>query len=118
MKHHKKIRKLGRVKKQRTGLLRSLARSLILHEKIQTTESKAKEIRPFIEKLITRGKTDSIANRRLVSSRLGGAQEAVEKLFNKISPKFKSRAGGYTRITKTGIRKGDAAKEAIIEFIG
>lgn len=117
MKHHKNIRKLGRVRKQRTALLRSLARSMIIRGKIETTEAKAKELRPFLEKLITKSKEDTISARRLVSSRLGSEKEATSKLFTSIAPEYKDRKGGYTRITKVPPRKGDAAKMAVVEFI-
>ena len=118
MRHHNKNKKFGRVRKQRTALMRSLARSLILHDKIQTTETKAKALRPFIEKLITKSKDSSVAARRLVLSRLGGSAVATKKLFDTLAPKYKSRKGGYTRVTKLGsTRVGDAAKEAIIEFV-
>jgi large subunit ribosomal protein L17 len=117
MKHHDRRRKLGRVRKQRIGLLRSLAKSLIIHEKIETTEAKAKELRPFIEKLITKGKTNSISARRVVSSRLGNDPKVTKRLFEKIAPKYKERSGGYTRIIKTGTRQDDAAKLARIDFV-
>ena len=117
MKHHKSGRKLGRVRRQRIALLNGLARSLIIHEKIRTTEAKAKELRPFIEKLITRSKQDTVISRRIVDSRLGGEQEAVKKLFTTIAPRYKERKGGYTRITKLNIKSDDARKIAQIEFV-
>ncbi|MBT3282554.1 50S ribosomal protein L17 [bacterium] len=117
MRHHNKNKKFGRVRKQRTALMRSLARSLILHDKIQTTEAKAKALRPFIEKLITKGKDGTLSARRIILSRLGGSAVATTKLFDTLSPKYKERKGGYTRITKAGTRVGDAAQEAIIEFV-
>lgn len=117
MRHHNKNKKFGRVRKQRTALMRSLARSLILHDKIQTTEAKAKALRPFIEKLITKGKDGTLSARRIILSRLGGSVVATTKLFDTLSPKYKERKGGYTRITKAGTRAGDAAREAIIEFV-
>jgi len=117
MRHHNKNRKFGRVRKQRTALLRSLARSLILKGKIKTTEAKAKELRPFVEKLISRGKTGTVAARRIVVSRLGGEKLATAKLFDTLAPKYEKRAGGYTRITKIGSRASDSAKEAVIEFV-
>lgn len=118
MRHHNKNKKFGRVRKQRTALMVSLARSLILHDKIQTTEAKAKALRPFIEKLITKSKDGSMAVRGLISSRLGGSAVATKKLFDTITPKYKERKGGYTRVTKLGTtRVGDSAKEAIIEFV-
>lgn len=118
MKHGSSTRKLGRVTKQRTALLRSLAISLIKHGKIKTTEAKAKELRPYIEKLVTRGKKDSIASRRIISSRLGsGGTIALNKLFTEISPKYTKRDGGYTRVTKLPSRQGDASPMAVIEFV-
>ena len=101
---------------QRNALIRSLALSLVVREKIKTTEPKAKSLRPFIEKLITRAKTDTVANRRLVSARLGSVSGAT-KLFKKIAPLHKDRKGGYTRITKLPLRKSDGAKMAVIEII-
>jgi len=117
MRHHNKNKKFGRVRKQKTALMRSLARSLVLHGKIRTTEAKAKALRPFIEKLITKGKDGSIATRRLILSKLGGSDIASTKIFDTLAPKYKERNGGYTRITKIGARVGDSAKEAIIEFV-
>lgn len=118
MKHHNSTRKLGRVTKQRTALLRSLAISLILKDKIKTTEAKAKELRPFIEKLVTRSKTDNLLSKRLITSRLGsGGTEARKKLFDVIAPKYQKREGGYTRITKLSTRSGDGAEIAQIEFV-
>ena len=117
MQHRKAGRKLGRVRKQRTALLRSLARSLILHEKIKTTEAKAKELRPFVEKLVTKSKNDSVASRRLIDSKLGGEDEAVKKLFVTIAPRYKERTGGYTRITKLSVKADDARNVAQIEFV-
>lgn len=117
MKHHKSGRKLGRVSRQRSALLKGLARSLVLKEGINTTEAKAKELRPFVEKLITKGKIDSVAARRLVSSRLDNNSEAVQKIFAELGPKYKDRNGGYTRITKMPTRLNDAAAMARIEFV-
>ncbi|MCK5022101.1 MAG: 50S ribosomal protein L17 [Candidatus Pacebacteria bacterium] len=118
MRHHNTNRKFGRVRKQRKALLRSLAISLVDKEKIQTTEAKAKELRPFIEKLITRAKKDSFISRRLILSKLGGENEnIVKKLIENIAIKYKDRAGGYTRITKLGFRKGDGSPMSQIELI-
>ena len=117
MRHHSTIRKFGREKNQRKALLCGLARSFILSGKIKTTEARAKELRPFIEKLITRSKTDTLPSRRLVSARLLGDQQTTQKLFTTISMKYKDRNGGYTRITKLPSRIGDGSKMAIIEFI-
>jgi len=117
MLHHSKIKKLGRKRKVRTALMRSLARNLVLNEKIVTTEAKAKALRPYIEKLITHAKTDTVAKRRLVFSRLGNDVDATKKLFDTIGPRYKDRDGGYTRIVKVGIRQGDAAVKAYIGFV-
>jgi large subunit ribosomal protein L17 len=117
MRHHDNKRKFGRKRKVRTALMRSLARNLILEERIVTTEAKAKSLRPFIEKLVTHAKTDTVAKRRLVESRLGNDPEATKKLFSTIGPRFKERDGGYTRIVRVGVRKGDAAVEAHIGFV-
>ncbi len=117
MKHHKSIRKFGRNRNQRVALIRSLAISLIEHGKIKTTEAKAKELRPFIEKLITKGREDSVASRRLVVSRLGGNKEGAKKIFNDFGVRYKERDGGYTRIVKLAARGGDASKMAVIELV-
>ena len=116
MKHLKKGRQLGRKVGPRYALIKNLAKSLILHEKIQTTEAKAKELRPFIEKLITRGRKDDLHSRRMLIRKIGDPL-LVDKIIKEISPKYKNRKGGYTRITKTGMRSGDAAKMAVIEFV-
>ena len=115
MRHHYKGRKLGRDRDQRTALKKSLIRSLIIHERISTTEAKAKEIRPTVEKLVTRAKTDTVANRRLVSSRIGDAA-AVKKLFTAIAPRYKTRPGGYVRIVKRAPR-ADGRRTAYIAFV-
>jgi large subunit ribosomal protein L17 len=117
MRHHGHNRIFGRTRDQRAALLRSLARSLILHEGIKTTEAKAKELRPYIEKLVTRGKNDTLANRRLVAARLGNDKEVSKKLFEEIAPKYKERSGGYTRIVRLYRRPGDAATVAHIAFV-
>ena len=116
MRHHKKHRKFGREIGVRRALLKGLALSLIRHDKITTTEAKAKELRPFIEKLVTRGKNKSVASRRVLVSRLGNA-EGVKKLVAHIAPRYEKRAGGYTRIVKLPRRGGDASKMAVIEFV-
>jgi len=117
MLHAKKERKFGRVKGVRTALLRGLAVSLIKHGKIQTTEAKAKELRKFVEPLVTIAKKGTIADRRLVASRLDNNVPEVKKLFAEIAPKFKNTPGGYTRIIKTKTRLKDSAKLAVIEFV-
>ncbi len=117
MRHHDKIRKFGRERKVRRGLMRSLAHNLILNEKIITTEAKAKSLRPYVEKLVTNAREDTVANRRLVSSRLGNDKEATKKLFDDIAPRYKDRNGGYTRIVRVGVRAGDGAVKAYIGFV-
>lgn len=116
MNHLKSIKTLGRVKKQREALMRSLARSLVIHEHIDTTESKAKALRPFVEQLITRGKNNTLASRRIVYTRLGGDREA-KKLLDSIVPKYKDRAGGYTRIIKLTDHGANIRRRARIEFV-
>lgn len=117
MRHHHKGRTLGRPKNQRGALLRSLARSLVIHESISTTDAKARELRPFIEKLVTRARVDSVANRRLTMSRIQD-EEATQKLFTAIGPRYKERPGGYTRIVKRAKRgANDARKMAFIAFV-
>ena len=117
MLHGNAITKLGRVRKQRIALMRSLARSLIIHERIETTEAKAKALRPIIEKLITRAKKGDLASSRILISRLGGAEREVKKLVSEIAPKYKDRNGGYTRISKINAHKADGRDVAVIEFV-
>jgi large subunit ribosomal protein L17 len=116
MKHRIKGRKLSRTTSHRKALLRNLTISLVKYELIKTTLPKAKELRPFIEKVVTMAKIDSLANRRLVLSILAN-EEAVDKLFAKIGKRVSARNGGYTRILKYGFRTGDKAPMAIIEFV-
>ncbi len=97
--------------------MKSLARSLVLEERISTTEAKAKSLRPFVERLVTYAKKDTLASRRLTKSRLGD-DEAVKKLFESIGPRYAERAGGYTRIVKRTLRgSNDARKLAYIAFV-
>ncbi len=117
MKHHKKGRKLGRVRKVRVALLRSLARSLILQGKMTTTIAKAREVRPFVEKLITLTRKGTIAAQRLAASRLGNDMETATKLTKEIAPKYKNRPGGYTRITKLGAFEDAKRDKAVIELV-
>lgn len=116
MNHQKKGKKLARTKNQQVALMRSLACSLINHQKIVTTEAKAKELKSFIEKLVTKSKVDTLSSKRTVISRLNN-KKATEKMFKTIAPSMKNRKGGYTRITKLPIRISDAAPMAQIEFI-
>lgn len=116
MRHHSNTRKFGREKTQRQALMRSLARNLIRDSRIETTAAKAKELRPFIEKLITRAKVDTVAGRRIINSRIQGSTE-TKKLFDTIAPKYKSRNGGYTRIIKMPNRDLDGSPMSLIEFV-
>jgi large subunit ribosomal protein L17 len=116
MRHRVGGRKFGRTTNQRKALFRNLAVSLILNERITTTEAKAKTIRPVVEKLVTMARDDSEHHRRLVMARLAD-ERATAKLFDIIGPRFDGQPGGYTRIYKIGIRKGDAAPVALIEFV-
>ncbi|OGI60146.1 50S ribosomal protein L17 [Candidatus Nomurabacteria bacterium RIFCSPHIGHO2_01_FULL_37_25] len=117
MRHSNNKRKFGRVKKVRNALINSLALNLIARGKIKTTLAKAKEMRPFVEKLVTSAKRGDIATRRLVISSLSNRRSEVKKLFEVIAPKYIDRKGGYTRILKLGPRISDGAQMAIIEFI-
>ena len=126
MRHNLAFRKLGRVSEHRTALLRNQAMALIRHERIETTVPKAKELRPFVERLIT------IAKRGVASGEAGGKtlharrlvlaelpdKAVVGKLFESIAPRFAERPGGYTRILRVGFRRGDSAEVAQIELIG
>jgi len=116
MRHRHGYRKLGRTSAHRKALLANLSISLIEHGKIETTAVKAKELRSFIEKLITTaGKGDSNAHRAIFAVLQN--KEATKKLVNEVAPKYVERAGGYTRITRTRIRRGDATPMAFIELV-
>lgn len=115
MRHHNTIRKFGRERGQRRALLAGLARSLILEGRIETTLARAKELRPLIEKLLTKARTPTLEGRRRAVSRVG--KNAAKKLTDEIAPKHRERAGGYTRITRLGRRGGDAREMSVIEFI-
>jgi large subunit ribosomal protein L17 len=117
MQHHKKGRTLGRKKGQRVALLRSLARSLVLEEGIVTTIAKAKELRPFVERLITTGKKNTVASSRSMSTTLGGAPDAVKKLSSTLRERFADRQGGYTRIVRLGKIGKQATESARIELV-
>ncbi|MDR1865053.1 MAG: 50S ribosomal protein L17 [Bacteroidales bacterium] len=116
MRHAKKINHLGRTNTHRKALLSNMASSLILHKRISTTTAKAKALRVYVEPLITRAKEDTTHSRRMVFNYLQD-KNAVSELFREISPKIMDRPGGYTRILKTGFRKGDAAETCIIELV-
>ncbi len=117
MRHHNKNRKFGRTRNQRRALLKSLALSLVNHGRIITTLAKAKEIRPYIEKIVTRAKIANLPNQRLLISKLMNRKTEVKKLFKEIAPKYMDRKGGYTRIIKMPARISDASPMAIIEFV-
>lgn len=116
MKHLHGYRKLGRPTAHRWAMLRNLGTSLVEYERIETTLSRAKAMRPLIEKCVTRARCDDVAARRRVANFLTTG-EAVSKMFTDIAPRFKDRAGGYTRIIKRGRRVGDSAQMAFIEFV-
>ncbi len=116
MRHKVGHRKLQRTSSHRAALLRNLAASLIKHEQIITTTSKARELRPYVEKLITLGKHGGLSNRRLAHARLLDDTQLV-KLFDVLAPRYADRAGGYTRIIKAGYRASDAAPIAVIELV-
>ena len=116
MRHQKAGRQLRRTTEQKIALLRNLATSLILEEAIETTEAKAKELRPFVEKLITKARTGTLHARRLAGAHIT-KRSASDKLFQELGPRFAARKGGYTRILKTGHRKGDGAEMARIELV-
>lgn len=117
MKHHKSFRKFGREKNQRKAFVRGLLINLIRHGRIETTQARAKEIRPLVEKLVTLAKEDTVARRRLVASRLINQEAETAKLFADYAPKYKNVPGGYTRIVKLPARLSDGAEKAIIEFV-
>jgi len=117
MRHHNTKRKFGRVKSQRNALMHSLAGNLIVKGKIKTTLAKAKELRPFMEKLVTHAKIDTLSKRRLVMSKIANRKPETKKLFEKIAPNYIDRKGGYTRVLKLGARKSDSAEMAYIEFV-
>jgi large subunit ribosomal protein L17 len=116
MRHRVGGRKLQRTSAHRTALFRNMSAALIKHEQITTTLAKAKELRPYVEKLVTLAKKGGLSNRRLAHARLQDDAQLV-KLFEVLAERYASRNGGYTRIIKAGIRASDAAPMAIIEFV-
>ncbi|MCX6192960.1 MAG: 50S ribosomal protein L17 [Cytophagales bacterium] len=116
MRHGKKFNHLGRTASHRAALLSNMASSLILHKRIQTTVAKAKELRKYVEPMITKSKTDSTNNRRVVFSYLQN-KDAIKELFSIVSEKVANRPGGYTRIIKLGNRLGDNAEMCFIELV-
>jgi len=117
MRHRRAGWKLGRNTEHRRALLRNLVTSLIVEERIETTVTKAKAMRPHVEKMITLGKRGDVAARRLAASYLM-TRDAVDKLFDTISPRYGDRAGGYLRIIHSGFRRGDASEMAFVELLG
>ena len=116
MRHRKTGRKLNRNSPQRNSLKKSLAISIIEHESVRTTLAKAKEIRGYLEPLVTLAKDNTVANQRLAYSKLR-SKEAVAKLFEELGPRYKDRPGGYLRVIKRGLRNGDKAPSAQVEFV-
>jgi large subunit ribosomal protein L17 len=116
MRHRKSGRKLNRNSSHRDAMFKNMSAALVQEELIRTTLPKAKELRRVIEPLITRAKTDSVANRRLVFARLRD-KDAVSKLFGELGPRYAARPGGYLRIVKCGFRPGDAAPMAYVELV-
>ena len=116
MRHGNAHRKLGRTSSHRLAMFRNMAASLVKHEQIKTTLPKAREIRPYMEKLITLAKRGGLSNRRLAHARLGDDAQLI-KLFDIIATRYADRPGGYVRIVKAGIRRSDATPMAIVEFV-
>lgn len=116
MRHRKKGKILGRPKAAREALFRNLAESIILYEKVKTTEAKAKAVRPLVEKMITTGKHNTLTSKRKLA-KFFYTENAIKKIIEDLGPKYKERKGGYTRIIKTGTRKGDGAEMVVIELV-
>ena len=116
MRHRHGLRKLNRTSSHRLAMFRNMANSLLRHEAIQTTVPKAKELRRVVEPIITLGKTNTLANKRLAFNRLRD-REMVVKLFDELGPRYKARNGGYLRILKMGFRQGDNAPMAYVELL-
>ena len=116
MRHKYSGRKFNRTSSHRAAMFKNMMASLIEHEEIKTTVPKAKELRGFVERLITISKVDTVAKRRIVFSRIR-SKEAVAKLFNELGPRFKERPGGYLRVLKCGYRTGDKAPMAIVQLV-
>ena len=110
-------RKLGRDNKHRRSMLANLVKDVIMNERIQTTDTRAKEVRKFVDKMITYGKKGDLVSRRLALAFLHNDEKCVNKVFNELAPRYKDRNGGYTRIIKMTERKGDNALEVILELV-
>jgi large subunit ribosomal protein L17 len=122
MRHRIGGRQFGLPSDQRRALLKGLVRSLIIHKRVTTTETRAKDVRPIVEKLVTRAKTDdTVHSRRIARTYIGGHspddEDVVKELFTVIAPQFKDRPGGYTRMAKLGVRRGDGAPLVVLEFV-
>ena len=116
MRHNYSGRKLNRKSSHRLALLKNLSKSLITHEQIETTLPKAKDLRPFVEKILTMGKNNSLASKRKVFAYMRD-KKLVDKIFNVLAKRYQKRNGGYVRILKSGFRYGDSAPKAIIELV-
>ena len=122
MRHRMGGRKFGLASDARRALLKGLLRSMIIYKRIETTETRAKDLQPLLEKLVTRAKNDdTVHSRRIARAIIGGKssddEDIVKELFTVIAPKYKDRPGGYTRMAKVGMRRGDGAPTAILEFV-
>jgi large subunit ribosomal protein L17 len=116
MRHRKKVKKLGRDASHRNAMLRNLATDLLRHERVTTTLTKAKAVRPFAERLVTLGKRDTLHARRH-AARLIRDKDVLRKVFNELAPRYAERPGGYTRIMRLDTRPGDRADMAVIEMV-
>ncbi len=116
MRHRKKGRKLSRTASHKKATMRNMATSLFRHERIETTTAKAKELRPYAERLITLARRGDVHSRRLAATKIQD-REVLGKLFDEIAPRYSERPGGYTRVLKLGSRKGDAAEMSLIELV-
>ncbi len=116
MRHRKRVSKLGRKSFHRKAMMNNMATSFLKHEQIKTTKEKAKALRSFVEKIITRAGENTVHNKRIVAKKIKD-RDILAKLFDVIGPRYKERKGGYTRTYKLGTRKGDATEMAIIELV-
>lgn len=121
MRHRIGGRQFGLPSDQRRALLKGLVRSLIIYKQIETTETRAKDVRIIVEKLVTKAKEDSVHNRRIARTYIGGHnaqdEDVLKELFTVIAPQFKERPGGYTRMARKGVRRGDGAPVALLAFV-
>ena len=120
MRHQKQGRKLNRTASHRRALMMNLASSLIVHKRIKTTDAKAKDLRSYVERLVTYAKKENLHGRRLIQQKVPGSlgKKVANILIHEIAPEYKDRNGGYTRIIKLGNRKNDNAPVSLIEFVG